>query len=128
MPARAERHRLPSSTEHGLRAPLLDWGGLAGLFGWVRGARQPLRDWVAVTALVAWLRRVMREPSLPRMSEQWLLSHQTEFNRDHDGLEVLSNGQASSVRTIRPPSIAFCEICTHVMLVVITVSSAAHGR
>ncbi len=66
MPARAERLRLQSSTEHGLLQPLLDW--------------------LALTALVAWLRRVMREPSLPRMSEQWLLSHQTEFNRDHDGL------------------------------------------
>ena len=47
---------------------------------------QPLFGWAALPTIVAWIRRVMREPSLPRMSEQWLLSHQTEFNRDHDGL------------------------------------------
>ena len=31
------------------------------------------------------LRSIAREPSLPRMSEEWLLSHQSEFNRDHNG-------------------------------------------
>ena len=66
MPARAEGVQLQSSTEHGLL--------------------QPLFGWAALPTIVAWIRRVMREPSLPRMSEQWLLSHQTEFNRDHDGL------------------------------------------
>ena len=66
MPARAERLPFQSSTEH---------GALQALFGWA-----PL------PAIVAWIRRVTREPSLPRMSEEWLISHQTEFNRDHDGL------------------------------------------
>jgi hypothetical protein len=66
MPARAERLPFQSSTEH------------AGL--------KPLIGWAALATIVAWIRRVMTEPSLPRMSEQWLLSHQTEFNRDHDGL------------------------------------------
>ena len=66
MPARAERLPLQSSTEHDVLRALL--GG------------------TALPTIVAWIRRVMREPSLPRMSEQWLLSHQSEFNRDHDGL------------------------------------------
>jgi hypothetical protein len=66
MPARAERLQFQPSTEHGVQQ---------GLFGWA-----------ALPSIVAWIWRVTREPSLPRMSEQWLLSHQTEFNRDHDGL------------------------------------------
>jgi hypothetical protein len=66
MPARAERLSLQSSTE--------------------RAVLQALLGWVALPTIVAWIRRVTREPSLPRMSEQWLISHQTEFNRDHDGL------------------------------------------
>jgi len=66
MSARAERLPFQSSAEHGLL--------------------QALRGWVALPMIVAWIRRVTREPSLPRMSEQWLQSHQTEFNRDHDGL------------------------------------------
>jgi hypothetical protein len=65
MSARAER-LVQSSTEHALL--------------------QALFRWAALPMIVAWIRRVTREPSLPRMSEQWLLSHQTEFNRDHDGL------------------------------------------
>jgi hypothetical protein len=70
MSARAERLSLQSSIEH---APL--HVVLRTLFGWA-----------ALPTIVAWIWRVTREPSLPRMSEQWLLSHQSEFNRDHDGL------------------------------------------
>jgi hypothetical protein len=66
MSARAERLSFQSSTEHAV---------LHALFGWA-----------ALPTIVAWIWRVTREPSLPRMSEQWLLSHQSEFNRDHDGL------------------------------------------
>jgi hypothetical protein len=66
MPARAERLTFQSSTEH--------------------GALQPSLGWAAWPTIVAWLWRVTHEPSLPRMSEEWLISHQTEFNRDHDGL------------------------------------------
>ena len=43
---------------------------------------KPLLGWAALIAAVALIRRYTREPSLPRMSEQWLLSRQTEFNRD----------------------------------------------
>jgi hypothetical protein len=66
MPARAERLPFQSSTEHSVLQALL---GRATL-----------------PTIVAWIRRITREPSLPRMSEQWLISHQSEFNRDHDGL------------------------------------------
>ena len=66
MPARAERLPFQSSTDHDVLKPLLGRAALA--------------------TFVAWIRRVTREPSLPRMSEQWLLSHQSEFNRDHDSL------------------------------------------
>jgi hypothetical protein len=65
MPARAERLSFQSSTEHGVLKPLTGWAALA--------------------TVVGWMRRVATEPSLPRMSEEWLLSHQNEFNRDHDG-------------------------------------------
>jgi hypothetical protein len=34
-----------------------------------------------LTAALATLLRRALKPSMPRMSEQWLLSHQTEFNR-----------------------------------------------
>jgi hypothetical protein len=43
---------------------------------------KPLLGWAAVIAVAALIRRYTREPSLPRMSEQWLLSRQAEFNRD----------------------------------------------
>jgi hypothetical protein len=66
MPARAERLQFQSSTEHGVVKPLVGWAALA--------------------TIVEWIRHVTREPSLPRMSEEWLLSHQSEFYRDHDGL------------------------------------------
>jgi len=64
MPARAERLPFQSSTEHGVGKPLIGW---------------------ALATVVAWMRRVATEPSLPRMSEEWLLSHQSDFNRDHNG-------------------------------------------
>jgi len=65
MPARAEPLPFQSSTD---------------------GLLKPLIGRAAVATIVAWIRHVMTEPSLPRMSEQWLLSHQSEFNRNHDGL------------------------------------------
>ena len=66
MPARAERLPFQSSTEHGVVKSLIGRAALA--------------------TVVAWIRRVATEPSLPRMSEEWLLSHQSDFNRDHNGL------------------------------------------
>jgi hypothetical protein len=38
--------------------------------------------WAFVAALLAVIRRLTRQPSLPRMSDQWLLSHQADFHRD----------------------------------------------
>jgi hypothetical protein len=46
---------------------------------------KPLLRWAALVACIALVRRYTREPSLPRMSEQWLLSRQAEFNRDQYG-------------------------------------------
>jgi len=66
MAARAERFQFQSSTEHGVQRPSLGWAALPTIVGWI------------------W--RVTHEPSLPRMSEEWLNSHQSEFNRDHGGL------------------------------------------
>jgi hypothetical protein len=66
MPARAERLPFQSSTEH---------DGTQRLFGWT-----------ALPTIVAWILRIACEPSLPRMSAEWMLSHQSEFNRDHNGL------------------------------------------
>jgi len=66
MPARVEQFPLHRDTSVGVFKPLL---GCA-----------------AVIAIAAIIRRYTREPSLPRMSEQWLLSHQSEFNRDQSGL------------------------------------------
>ena len=66
MPARVEQFPLHRDTSVGVFKPLL---GCA----------------VAV-AIVALIRRYTREPSLPRMSEHWLLSHQSEFNRDQSGI------------------------------------------
>jgi hypothetical protein len=65
MPARVEQFPLRRHTSVGLFKPLL---GCA-----------------AVVAIAALIRRYTREPSLPRMSEQWLLSHRNEFNRDQSG-------------------------------------------
>ena len=50
------------------------------------GVLKPLLGCAAVVAIAALIRRYTREPSLPRMSEQWLLSHQSEFNREQSGL------------------------------------------
>ena len=50
------------------------------------GVFKPLLGCAAVVAIAALIRRYTREPSLPRMSEQWLHSHQSEFNRDQSGL------------------------------------------
>ncbi len=45
---------------------------------------KPALGWALVAALLALVKRATREPSLPRMSDQWLLSHQREFNRNQD--------------------------------------------
>jgi hypothetical protein len=65
MPARVEQFPLRRDTSVGVVKPLL---GCA-----------------AVVAIIAIIRRYTREPSLPRMSEHWLVSHQSEFNRDQSG-------------------------------------------
>lgn len=65
MPARVEQFPLRRDTSIGVVKPLL---GCA-----------------AVVAIIAIIRRYTREPSLPRMSEHWLVSHQGEFNRDQSG-------------------------------------------
>ena len=66
MPARVEQFPLRQNTSVGVLKPLL---GCA-----------------ALVAVVALIRRYTREPSLPRMSEQWLVSHQSVFNRDQSGI------------------------------------------
>ena len=50
------------------------------------GVLKPLLGCAAVVAIVALIRRYTREPSLPRMSEQWMGSHQSVFNRDQSGI------------------------------------------
>jgi hypothetical protein len=63
MPARVERFALPHQTgRHMMLGPVLGWA--------------------FVVALLAIIRRLARQPSLPRMSEQWLLSRQADFHRD----------------------------------------------
>jgi len=42
----------------------------------------PVLGGALLAALVAFVRRLAQQPSLPRMSEQWLLSHQRESYRD----------------------------------------------
>ena len=49
----------------------------------VRQILKPVLGWAFVAAVLAVVRRYTRQPSLPRMSEQWLHSHQADFNR-HD--------------------------------------------
>jgi hypothetical protein len=66
MPARVEQFPLRRDTSVGVVKPLL---GCA-----------------AVVAIIAIIRRYTREPSLSRMSEHWLVSHQSEFNRDQSGI------------------------------------------
>jgi hypothetical protein len=51
-----------------------------------RGVVKPLLGCAALVAIAALIRRYTREPSLPRMSEHWVLSHQSQFNRDQSGL------------------------------------------
>jgi hypothetical protein len=63
MLARVERFTLPHQTDrHMMLGPVLGWA--------------------LVAALLAIIRRLARQPSLPRMSEQWLLSRQVDFHRD----------------------------------------------
>jgi hypothetical protein len=50
----------------------------------VRRILSPVFGWAFVGTLLAVIRRVTRQPSLPRMSEEWLLSHQREFLRNQD--------------------------------------------
>ena len=45
---------------------------------------KPVLGWAFVATLLTIIRRVTRQPSLPRMSDQWLHSHQREFNRNQD--------------------------------------------
>jgi hypothetical protein len=60
MAAHAESLSLPNPPVHRLLMPAL---------------------WALVTALLAVLRRLARQPSMPRMSEQWLLSLERESGR-----------------------------------------------
>ncbi|HXD16956.1 MAG TPA: hypothetical protein VN654_08065 [Vicinamibacterales bacterium] len=63
MPARIERFTpLPHPTGRPVLGPVLGWAFVAGL--------------------LAVIRRLTRQPSLPKMSEQWLLSRQADFHRD----------------------------------------------
>ena len=62
MPARVATFPLP----HGPGRRILD----------------PAPGWALLAALIAVIRRLAQQPSLPRMSEQWLLGHQREFYRD----------------------------------------------
>ena len=64
MPAMAARAEDLSFAEHPFR--------------WLLG---PALGWAFVTTLIAMIRRRATEPSLPRMSPQWLHSHYREFNR-----------------------------------------------
>ena len=50
----------------------------------VRRILKPGLGWALVATLLAVIRRLTQQPSLPRMSEQWLLSHQREFSRNQD--------------------------------------------
>jgi len=47
-----------------------------------RGILKPILGWAFVAALIAVIRRIARQPTLPRMSEQWLQSRQTDFSRE----------------------------------------------
>ncbi len=48
----------------------------------VRRMLTPVLGSALVAALIAIIRRYARQPSLPRMSEQWLLSHEAECRRE----------------------------------------------
>jgi len=41
----------------------------------------PVLGWAFLITALATLRHMALKPRMPRMSEQWLRSHQTEFNR-----------------------------------------------
>jgi len=43
---------------------------------------KPVLGWAFVAAVLALIRRYTHQPSLPRMSDHWMLSHQSDFNRD----------------------------------------------
>jgi len=62
MPARVEEFPLPHRSTWRAFGPFLGWAFLATLF-----------------ALI-W--RAARQPSLPKMSDEWLLSRQQDFARD----------------------------------------------
>jgi hypothetical protein len=62
MPARAEGFTLPHGSGRKVLSPVLGWA--------------------LVATILAMIRRLTRQPSLPRMSDQWLLSHQADFHRD----------------------------------------------
>lgn len=47
-----------------------------------RGILKPVLGWAFVMAVIAVIRRIARQPSLPRMSDQWLQSRQPDFSRD----------------------------------------------
>jgi len=64
MPARVESLPIPPRPARKLLKPVLGWALFAGV--------------------VAVIYRYARQPSLPRMSDQWLLSHQADFNRDEN--------------------------------------------
>lgn len=46
----------------------------------IRQVLAPLIGWACVAAALALVRRLTRQPSLPRMSDQWLASH--HYDRD----------------------------------------------
>ena len=48
----------------------------------VRRLLKPMLGWAFLATILTIIRRLTHEPSLPRMSEQWLLSHQMDFSRD----------------------------------------------
>jgi len=61
MPARVERFPFPQRPDRQFIKPVLGWAFVA--------------------AVLALIRRYTHQPSLPRMSGQWMLSHQSDFNR-----------------------------------------------
>jgi hypothetical protein len=61
MPAHAEDLSFPHRSPELLSGPVFGWGFLS--------------------AVIALIRQKALTPTLPRMSEQWLLSHASEFNR-----------------------------------------------
>ena len=56
--------------------------GVVLLRGPRRGILKPILRWAFVATLLEVIRRIARQPSLPRMSEQWLQSRQPDFSRD----------------------------------------------